>query len=268
MSYSYTDNTNVRVYWFNRPLTARAAFDQMIGYLRRLQQVSPVFSQLYLLRSRNSATVPLAPDFSNFDHEVALGMNPDWVYQNPDPTNIAFTLACHNSIGFTADFATVPNEQQAGCWITLSCGRVNAGKATFPDFVILNVSPELETPEFLRTLLEHTVQFWHPDWGTISHSFVYDLLQQPIGDVSIGWLTYFDRPAVAGVLPPSVSSYPLAEGLVVQAAERPGTAEDPAYVSQLLLLRNTLKARSFLRDPRDLLPVRHRVHPPRNVGIQ
>ncbi len=250
MSYSL-DNVTLRVYWFNRPLTARAAFDQMIGYLRRLQQVSPVFAQLYLLRTQDMARVRLAPDFSNFDHEVALDMEPDWVYQNPDPTNSAFTLACRNSIGFSASFATVPNDQQTGCWITLSCGRVNTGKATFPDFVILNVSPELETPEFLRRLLEHTVQFWHPDWGTITQGAVEDILQQPIGDVSVGWLTYFDHPAVAGVLPPSVSSYPLAGGLVVQAAERPGMAEDAEYVRRLVQIRDTLEPRGFLRDPRE-----------------
>lgn len=84
------------------------------------------------------------------------------------------------------------------------------------------MSPELESPQFLRALLDNAVLFWKPYWGTVIRSAMYDVDDQARRTVRVGWLTYLSDPGTACVLPPSASWYPLADGIVVQAAEQPG----------------------------------------------
>ena len=251
MSYSFY-NLSARIFWYNRPLVARAAFDQIASYLRQLQALSPLFSRLHVSRYQDQATVLLGPDFSSFDAEVALAIPCERAYENADPADKAFSMSCMGCGGFGATFATVVDDRQAGCWIDVSCGSDNP---EHPNCVDIKVSPELESPDFLRALLDNTILFWKPASGLVTRAAMHKVVRQPIGEVDVGWLTYLSNPDAVRALPASVSSYLLADGIVVQAAERPGHADDPEYVRSVLCVRDALEPHGFLRDPTEVTTV-------------
>jgi hypothetical protein len=74
-----------------------------------------------------------------------------------------------------------------------------------------------------------------------------------VGEANVGWLTYLADPDVAHALPDDLSGEALADGLLIQAAETPGKADDAEYMDRLMRLRDTLRSHGFL-------DVQRRVH--------
>ena len=248
MSYSF-DNDTVLAYWTDRPLVARDAFAQTAAFLRRLQAFSDVFSRLYVSNINTFRYTPLAPDFSNFDAELIAGLDPELSFSNPEPGNYSFSMSARSELGFSSSFATVPKDSQIGCWVSVKCGCFDSYPGSREkDRVDITVSPKLATPEFMRGLLEQTIEFWRPSDAAITRSKVRSLLKLPVGDATIGWLTYLADPAaaIADAVPPDMVHEPLADGILIQAAERPGNEHDADYVARLLLLRDALWPRGFL----------------------
>lgn len=242
-------NLSARIVWYNRPLVARAAFDQIASYLRQLQALNPLFSRFYVSRYQDQATVLLAPDLSNFDAEIALAIPRERAYKNADSADKTFSMSYMGWGGFGATFATVADGRQAGCWIDVSCG---SDDPEHPNRVDIKVSPGLESPDFLRALLDNMTLFWGPASGLVTRAGMHKVVRQPVGEVDVGWLTYLSNPDAVRALPASVSSYLLADGVVVQAAERPGHADDPEYVRSVLRVRDALEPQGFLRDPTEV----------------
>ena len=236
MSYSI-GNLSIKVYWYNRPLESDDAFAQMRLYLQQLQALSPLFSRFYVPDGTHRKHVPIELDFSNFDQVVAAALPHDVTYKNADPADKGFSMACTSWMGFGTMFATVPDARQTGCWIDISCGSDDPKHANRID---IGLSPELEATDLLRILLDNMVHFWKPDMGVITRAAMHKAVTQPLGDVRVGWLTYLSNPAAARVLPASMFWYALEDGIVVQAAERPGFSDDADYVRKVMLVRDTL----------------------------
>ena len=252
MSYSFY-NDSVLAYWVDRPLTAEEVFAQVDAFLRRLQSFSDVFSQIYAANLNTRRYVPLSPDFSNLPAELIAGQNPERGFVNEDPEAGSFSMTSRAIQGFGGDFATVPKNAQTGCWLGVKCGVYEGFLSeNSPNMVDITVSPGLATPEFLRGLLEQTVAFWRPADAAVTRTKVSLLLEQPIGEARPGWLTYIADPTVAGAVPRDMPHEPLADGILIQAADRPGKEDDAAYVARLIRLRDALRPAGFLARRREL----------------
>lgn len=249
MSYSF-HNDVVLTYWRNRTLTAHEAFAQMAAFLRRLQVFSEVFSNLYVSNYVIDDQIRLQPDFSNFEAEVAACVDHDIGYTNVDPQDLAFSMTSCSAMGFNGYFSTVPSDQDNGCWIKIICGQEEDGLEGAPNQVHILVSPELATPLFLRGLVKQTVQFWRPANALLSQSKVSNSVKQPVAEASIGWLTYMANPDVGQVLPDDVAREAFADGVLIQASDRPGRVDDADYIDRLIRLRDTLRPLGFLDKQR------------------
>ena len=246
MSYSFY-NDKILAYWENRPLAAEEAFGKVDAFLRRLQSFSDVFSQIYAANLNTRRHVPLSPDFSNLHAELIAGQDPERGFVNEDPEEASFSMTSRAIQGFGGDFATVPKNAQTGCWLGIRCGVYEGFLSeNSPNMVDITVSPGLATPEFLRGLLEQTVAFWRPAEALVTRPKVDALLDMPVEEASVGWLTYIADPTVADAVPPDMPHEPLADGILIQAAERPGKEDDAAYVARLIRLRDTLRPAGFL----------------------
>ena len=246
MTYSYY-NDAVLAYWRDKPLIAREAFAQIADFLRCLQAFSDVFSQLYVVQGNRRRRTALEPDFSNFNAELAARVDTRLSYWNADPDNVAFSMTSKAIHGFGTMFSTVPTDSRTGCWVSVTCGQYeDQHRSVSPNIVDITASPELATPAFLRGLLEQTVLFWRPRNALIVRSKVRRLLEQPVGEAGIGWLTYLSDPAAGGAVPDDLAQEPLADGVLIQAADQPGRADDADYVARLIRLRDALRLQGFL----------------------
>ena len=245
MSYSYY-NDKILAYWWNRPVIAHEAFAQMAAFLQRLQAFSDLFTSLYVSNDRTMKWISLRQDLSNFEAEMISCMSEDGSYRNSDPNDVTFSMTSYAYRGFDILFSTVPNDSDVGCWLTISCGQEKDGLSGAPNQVHITISPELAAPDFLRGLLEQTVLFWHPADAVLDQSEISKLLAQPVGEANVGWLTYLADPNVAQALPDDFSGEAFADGILIQAAETPGKADDAVYMDRLMRLRDMLRSHSFL----------------------
>lgn len=114
------------------------------------------------------------------------------------------------------------------------------------------MAPTVETPALFRTLFEETLRYWQPADATVNRSDVMEALDQPIGEVHPGWLTYIADTSVADCVPADFACEPFADGVIIQSAERPGTADDPDYMARLFRLRDALRPQGWLSKRMEL----------------
>jgi len=243
----FTYDTNaILAYWYRRPLPAHEAFRAMSDFVLRLRHVSPLFDNLFV--ARETRYVPLHADLSNLEQELAdVSRRRDFSYTNLDPKDVRFALTSFSRLGFRGSFVDAKSSKQRLVDLSISCGQLELGrKPVAPNHVILAMAPKAETPALFRTLFEETVRFWQPADATVSRSDVMEALDQPIGEVQPGWLTYIAEKSVADCAPADFVCEPFADGVLIQAAERPGTADDPDYMARLFRLRDALRPQGWL----------------------
>ncbi len=86
--------------------------------------------------------------------------------------------------------------------LSVKCGQLELETYPIaPNHVILAMAPKVETPALFRTLFEETVRFWQPADATVNRSDVMTALDQPIGEVQPGWLTYIADTSVGDCVP-------------------------------------------------------------------
>ena len=248
MSYSFYNDKSL-TYWTDRPLVAAEAFAQMAAFLSRLQTFNEIFSQFYVANLNTMRYVGLQPDLSDLRDKLIAGFGPDDGFVNTDPDDYTFHINSRSVFGFSGSFSTVAQETEIGCQISVTCGCFDAFPGS-PGTNLVDIVPSssLATPEFLRGLLKEMVDFWRPADALITRPNVRSLLEQPVGEAAIGWLTYLADPAAATVVPDEFAHEPLADGILIQAADRPGKEDDAEYVARLIRLRDALKPDGFLSN--------------------
>ena len=245
-----TYDTKILSYWQDRPLRAHEAFSQIAKFLHRLQQRHPAFSSLYFMNGKGYC--PIQADFSNLEAELVASMNSETRYINDDPQDDGFSMNCLSPHGFLAPFTNAIRQRQQTVRLSIQCGEIARPIAfrTAPDHVFLAVAPEVESPELLRDLFEDIVFFWRPDSAVVSRAKIRRLLELPITDIHPGWLTYIANPEVAAALPDDIVHQPYADGVLIQAAARPGREDDAEYVGKLRRIRDILHPLGLLRERR------------------
>lgn len=66
-------------------------------------------------------------------------------------------------------------------------------------------------PALLRVVMEQTMLFWQPKDAFRNCNDMDNLLEQPVGEPGIGWLT---DPAVGRAVPDDLAQEPLADGIL------------------------------------------------------
>jgi hypothetical protein len=240
----------ILAYWFGRPLPARLAFARMGEFIVRLRELSRLFDDVFV-------TAPGYPklhdDRSNLEAELVKGINPEHGFVNSDPKDFNFALTSFSKRGFWGAFTNAAREADQTASFKITCGQLLPDRyPATPNSVLLAVAPKVETPALLRALFEATIQFWRPADAAVTRGDVMKMLGQPILEAKLGWLTYIADPAAADSVPPDVARELFGDGVIIQAAERPGTAADPKYMAHLFQIRDGLRAEGWLNTRADV----------------
>lgn len=237
---------SVSCYWYDRPLSGRQFLDQVKLFLENIREAFPGLSVLKVVRDPKESTGVVKQDFSNFDHEVVASLPKDWAYINENPEDKEFSDSCHPAISFRTAFVLGSTGENAELSVQVSIGS-NGRNA---DNAIIHITPEFESDDVARKLLDIAVSFWKPHHATVARSEIDNLLRQPIGDVRIGWLTYFSDAGVLNHFPSDMRAEKFQSGVLVQMNTGPISAADKDGVDSLREAIKRLQPTGILMNPK------------------
>jgi hypothetical protein len=237
---------NVSCYWYDRPLTGRQFLDQVRLFLGDVRDALPELSTLKVVRDPKESTGLVAQDFSNLDQEIIASLPKDWAYINENPKNREFSDGCRPAISFRTAFVMGVNIDAADISIQVSVGS-NGRNA---DSVIIHIAPNFESESVVRKLLDISVSFWSPHHATVTRSEIDNQLGQAIGDVRVGWLTYFSDTKILDYHSAIFSAEKYKSGVLIQASDGPISAADEGEVERIRKVIRELEPTGVLRNPK------------------
>ncbi|RUL78247.1 hypothetical protein EKH80_05280 [Dyella choica] len=211
-----------------------------------IRDAFPGLAMLQVVRDPKESSGVVKQDFSNFDQEVVASLPEDWVYVNEDPRNKEFSDNCRPALSFRAGFVLGTMEGAADLSVQVSIGSNGRNL----DNVTLHLAPEFESEEVARKLLDIAVSYWTPHHATVTRSEVDNLLRQPIGDVRIGWLTYFSNADVLNHLSPKHTANGFKSGALVQVNDGPISAANGDGVERIRKVIEELEPTGLLQNPK------------------
>jgi hypothetical protein len=232
-------------YWYDRPLSGRQFLEQTKLFLGEILNAFPELPVLKVVRDPKESDGVIEKNFSNFDQEVIASLPKDWAYINDDPKNREFSDNCRPAISFRTAFLLGSADGVIGLSIQVSIG--SNGRA---DSVIIHISPDFESEDVARKLLDISVSFWLPHHATVTRSEIDGLLRQPIGDVRVGWLTYFSNMDILHHLSDDNFARKFKSGVLVQLGDRSISAADEDSIGKLRRLIKKLEPTGLLNNPK------------------
>jgi hypothetical protein len=237
---------SISCYWYDRPLTGRQFLDQVKLFLKDVRDVLPELSTLKVVRDPKESTGVVAQDFSNLDQEIIASLPKDWAYINENPRNREFSDSCRPAISFRTAFVMGVNADATDLSIQFNVGS-NGRNA---DSVIIHIAPKFESEGVVRALLDISVSFWSPHHATVTRSEVDNQLGQAIGDVRVGWLTYFSDTKILDYRSAIYRAEKYKSGALIQANDGPISAADEGGVERIRRVIRELEPTGLLRNPK------------------
>lgn len=241
------ESLDLCAYWYNRPLSGLEYLARVKMFLIELGERFPEFARLYVVSSSGTGTEPVAPDFHGFEQQVAAHLPKDWAYVNPNPSDKTFDTDSRSSLGFSSSFSTAQIGGDSPCIVEVACGKLDPRSV---NSVIIRLPATMEKSDFVVGLFKEVLTFWAPSHGSVSRPAFDDALDQPVGDIRVGWLTFLPRTDAAA----HVSVGRLEEccgGLLVRLSEHIPSARDGEALRSLFALKAGLETAGLLRNPRD-----------------
>jgi hypothetical protein len=183
-------------------------------------------------------------DFSNFDAEVAAAIPDDWAFEGPNPEVKAFTKASRAKVRFPAMLALASTDGNQEITLQIYIG---APKAHTRNSVQIIFSSSLETEETALRLSKTTIASWDPSDACVGRTPIQMTLNQPIGSVRVGWLTYFADKSVNRYLPTWIRREEVPPGVLVFSGSVPGLVDDTATVENMKAIISALNPHGLLK---------------------
>ncbi|WAI49632.1 Imm52 family immunity protein [Pseudomonas triclosanedens] len=229
------------IYWRARPITLGEYLRNTKDYLRRLQEIHPIFRELYDVGRKPNAETAIAPDLNNF-YEVAREKiyNKENEYSHTD-------VSGHPTLDATCEFGyslmmSNKNSAKEG----KVCVSVGAGSSIDGLFntVIIDF-PEYQYPEFINKplsldLLKASIECWSPESGLVTNMDFFYLTYDNWDSLPVGWMTYSDNPSVCQLLPPHIQCERFGPGSLITVSEEVSSVDNPEHVEKALAISNCL----------------------------
>jgi hypothetical protein len=241
-----TDSFYLGAYWKSRPCTLREYIADSKRFLARLGALHPIFQELVITGKAPASGVKLPPDLNNLD-ELLFRLAPceDALFTHARPDGSP-TLDSTSPMGFLTSYTNAqPPAQKVGVRITAGMDSPRLTNAVVIDLP-MGVS-EFRDYAFVRRLLETTVDCWAPSRAVVTSSAFRKKLGEPGGSQTIGWMTWFDDPAVCKVLPETIQSEPIAGGLLVTTTQEVISPDRTSHVAVANQIRNSLLKHGILQ---------------------
>ena len=243
MKYS-ARNLTVGAYWYGRPLRGGQFLEQARVFATKLISAFPALSILRVVRDPKESTGIIDRDFSNFDSEIIAALPKEYVFITPGIDTKKFTRESTARTLFPASFLLTSDIGNKELSISLNAGRPDNESS---NQVIIAISPELESVQTAKTILEICVKFWEPNYAFVGRAEVQNLLKQPVGSIRIGWLTYLSNAAVQRHLPDDIRTEQLSSGTLIYSSDHPGFASDTQDIETMRRILGALNPSGLLR---------------------
>ncbi|HEX8698018.1 MAG TPA: Imm52 family immunity protein [Myxococcaceae bacterium] len=242
-----TDKFYLGAYWQHRSCTLREYIAGCMRFMTRLGALHPVFQELVMTGKAPDAGVRLLSDLSNLEELVfQLGPRGDDLFTHAKPDGSP-TLDSEGGIGFATSYSNKKRHAEERVAVSISTGKdspwlTNAVVIEMPEGV-----REFREYEFVKKLLETTVECWEPSMAVVTSHALREKLGGKGGTRTIGWMTWFKDSSVAKALPKRAERETLAGGVLVTTAREIISPENPSHVATALQIRDTLLKRGFLQ---------------------
>jgi hypothetical protein len=259
------------VSWTDRPQTLGEFVDVAVCFITQLRPLHPIFAgPLFMTGRAPNENEQMAPDLSNVetfakrfgwnrkgDDEPHTGLLPDRTMAREGTSRLGFRCR-FNSSGLKLKPTSVDVAIYGG---TAGTRMPCIARIDFPR----EGSPEFESLDFVKKLLDVTVRGFEAEFGYVSSTEFHEALmgedKPPAGrgyHESIGWMHYFANPAVRCDVPPDIECETFGPGgvLLTLQRERPA-ADDSAAVAHATAVREALlpgKWFEFEKVRRSLMP--------------
>lgn len=240
------NNFYFSLYWYLRPMTGKEYIEQIREYLSQLQAGFSEFQELHIVV--DDGTRPITLDWAGFSAEVISELPSDWAYNNKDdPKNRKFTLTSTPAVAFSSSFTNGVNPGPRDvCSISFTMGCVDNDVNT----LLIDFVPALENPVFLEKVFCHAIGYWTPNHAVLARPSYDDALDQPIGDIRPGWLTYMKGTDALPYIPERCTAEPLHEGILIRTLKRLPDTADAEIIPILKQLRDALEPHGILKNPK------------------
>jgi len=239
-------NLTVCAYWYDRVIRGGEFLDQSIAFLKKIILTLPELSILKVVRDPKESSGLIDSDFSNFDEEVISALPKDYVFIDPGSANKKFTKHSTAATSFRGSFLLTSDDGVKELSVRISVGTPNIRSSNNS---IIEFSPDLESAESARNILEASIEFWQPHHAHVGRYEVEKMLNQPVGDAHIGWITYLSDLNAQGALPSGIRGERFNSGILIQAAELPGYQGDAQDIEQMRRILDALAPYGFLKNP-------------------
>jgi len=232
------------VYWTSGPMVGGDYIRWVGSYMKILAELDELFSPLYIVPNASEKGVGILSEGVDFDAAIISGLNHDIAYVGPDGKSSDFTVQSTSKLGFYSLLSTTPISDASTVTISVDAG---AGLPNSTSRLVIDIPAGVLSADKITQLFKLTVQFIKPRWARVWDKALQAHPRQPVGNISIGWLTYFSDKSISELLPGDVKVQVLDDGLIVQAADVPPTLNDQTCVNAILRIFNALEPSGVLK---------------------
>jgi hypothetical protein len=231
-----------------------------LAYMRDVQQLHPLFTDLRLVGKSAKDSPPLASDLSNLE---------EWIHkrgwESRPPTNSGYsdlgpdgkpTSASRGPMGFRFSLSNLKG------WDSKISLGVHTGTTSTIGLVEFTLArkdhPEFQGQPLMGALLATVVRHWPVDYANVACRGWNSTINWNEGDdallgcrraerIEVGWLTYAKDASIAQALPPEVRVSALGPGVVFQLTDHFASYENADDIALGKKVRNALAAAGRLR---------------------
>ncbi len=234
------------VYWKHRPLTLGEFIEQLYGFLKQLQTVHPLLRDWQLVGECREQRAKIEPDLSNL---AELAQKYAWDKGTPKNrfTNLSEMMEPSlNSVSRVGYILHIENRNEEakdldhiGLLISAGASSERLGNAVTLRY--LPGSPFGQT-DFAIKIFTLLVEYWNPNFGLVSSDVFREYTYSQDDGRSIGWMTYFDNPAVSENLPKDVTHRRFgAHGVLILTAPEMPVPGDTKAVNSAIRVADALR---------------------------
>lgn len=247
---SIHDQIAMCLYWRQRPMTGSQSTSAIVNYALRLSEAIPGTPDLRV----NAHRFPNAPSWASLRREIAdqveAGYPAEWAYVSAETSSRSYAPQSTCKMGFSAYLSFECQSSSPALAVELCVGKADIRS---PNIVILRIPHDIYDTTMIVGLVRASIEFWSPSYGTVTRPIYDDFLQQPIGEVRVGWLTYLARFSGEPRLLMPAATEKVLDGLLVFAQRDLPRIDDLEFVRKLKEVHEELNKAGVLNARRQAL---------------
>ncbi|WP_374516792.1 hypothetical protein [Undibacterium squillarum] len=220
---------------------ARWVFD-LLGLLR---QVDESFSRLYLVERYEGGYKSTDVDEGEFERLIFANLQKDLAYTNPISSERGLTRDSRCALGFSTSFITSEKPNASSALVEIRIGRSAPNSVN----TLIIRCPNSHPGDYFAKLLRALVKYSDPLHAHCWSQAFGERINQPVGDIYIGWLTYLSDGRVAEPLKDIAATETFWSGVLIETTNLHDFSMNEQVIANALAIVGRLGGMGFLTNP-------------------